>query len=315
MSPLAWLAIYSIGILAVSLFGGYVPFLGRVTHSRLQLYLSLSAGVMLGASFFHVMPDAMEMAGAGFGWWMALGVVGLFCIERFVAPHSHEVSSKLQQEHEHEPGCEHDHEHRAAPTVAGWMAVLGLTVHTFMNGVGLAGAVQFDAEKGSAGIWILPGLALFLAIALHKPADALAISTVLSRKGVSRGKLTLVQLGFALMVPLGAAAFMTAKDWIAHDKDAQEHLNQLTGAALAFSAGTFLFVALSDLLPEVQFHRHDRIPLFLSLVLGVVLMGGIALLEGHDHGGHDHGDEHKAATHHDEDHDKDHDHDTHGHKH
>jgi zinc and cadmium transporter len=306
MGTFGWLAVYSVAILAVSLFGGSVPFLGRVTHSRLQLYLSLSAGVMLGASFFHVMPDAMEMAGAGFGWWMALGVVGLFCIERFIAPHSHEVSSKLQQDHQHEPGCEHDHEHRAAPTVAGWMAVLGLTIHTFMNGVGLAGAVQFDAAKGSSGVWILPGLALFLAIALHKPADALAISTVLTRRGVGRGKLTLVQLGFAAMVPLGAAAFMATSDWLASQKDAQERLNQLTGAALAFSAGTFLFIALSDLLPEVQFHRHDRVPLSLALVLGVVLMGGIALLEGHDHGGHDHGDDPKnGAPHHDQDHDHD----------
>src|SRR6266849_10625272 len=162
MGPYGWLVLYSGAILAVSLIGGSVPFLGRVTHSRLQLYLSLSAGVMLGASFFHVMPDAMQMAGAGFGWWMALGVVGLFCIERFLAPHSHEVSSKLQMEHEHEPGCEHDHEHRAAPSVAGWMAVLGLTIHTFMNGVGLAGAVQHDVEMGSLLEKAIPGFALFL---------------------------------------------------------------------------------------------------------------------------------------------------------
>jgi zinc and cadmium transporter len=245
-----------------------------VTHSRLQLYLSLSAGVMLGASFFHVMPDAMEMAGEGFGWWMALGVVGLFCIERFLAPHSHEVTSKLQKEHEHQPGCEHDHEHRAAPSVAGWTAVLGLTIHTFMNGVGLAGAVQFDSSHGQAVESLLPGLALFLAIALHKPADALAISTVLTRKGASRGTLTLVQLGFAAMVPIGAITFLVTSGTITEGLR-----SQLTGAALAFSAGTFLFIALSDLLPEVQFHRHDRIPLSLALVLGVVLMGGIALLE------------------------------------
>src|SRR5262249_12560470 len=122
--------------------------------------LSLSAGVMLGASFFHVMPDAMDLAGSGFGWWMALGAVGLFCIERFIAPHSHEVSSKLQQEHEHEPGCEHDHEHRAAPTVAGWMAVLGLTIHTFMNGVGLAGAVQNDLKKARQTHLVAQAIAL-----------------------------------------------------------------------------------------------------------------------------------------------------------
>jgi len=290
-SPYTWLAIYSLVILAVSLFGGSVPFLGKVTHSRLQLYLSLSAGVMLGASFFHVMPDAMERSKEGFGWWMTLGVVGLFCIERFIAPHSHEVSSTLQMDHQHEPGCEHDHEHRAAPSVSGWMAVLGLTIHTFMNGVGLAGSVQHDFESGGLASKVIPGLALFLAIALHKPADALAISTVLSRKGVALNKVKLVQIGFALMVPIGAGAFMLTSGAI------EEGLrNQLTGAALAFSAGTFLFIALSDLLPEVQFHRHDRVPLFLALVLGVLFMGFIALLEPHEYGENEQGGEPAKAA-------------------
>jgi zinc and cadmium transporter len=306
MSQFEWLAVYSAAVVLVSLLGGSVPLLKRVTHSRLQMYLSLSAGVMLGASFFHVMPEAMEKAGPWFGWWMALGAVGLFCIERFIAPHSHEVSSKLQEDHHHEPGCEHDHEHRAAPSVAGWMAVLGLTLHTFMNGVGLAGEIQTDFEKGLSGPWVLPGLAIFLAIVLHKPADALAISTVLSRKGVSRGRLALVQLGFASMVPIGGAAlFLTLRSTaFAEELKVHEQLkDQVTGAALAFSAGTFLFIALSDLLPEVQFHRHDRVPLALSLILGVVLMGFIALLEGHEHGDHDHEARPTAGEHRDGDHD------------
>lgn len=323
MNVYSWLTIYSLAILVLSVAGGSVPFLGRVTHERLQLYLSLSAGVMLGAAFFHIMPDAMAMAGGNFGWWMSLGAVGLFCIERFIAPHSHELDGGHHHHH-------HDHSHpeaatqaehavvqghsepavrpasadrrAAAPPVAGWMAVLGLTLHTFMNGVGLAGAVQFAADTAheadsSAVLW-LPGLALFLAIFLHKPADALAISTVLSRKGVSRGTIALVQIGFALMVPVGAGAFMLTHGAIAKDME-----NQLTGAALAFSAGTFLFIALSDLLPELQFHRHDRVPLFLALLAGLCLMGGIAYLEGHDHGGHEHG---ANGHHHDADHDEHH---------
>jgi zinc and cadmium transporter len=313
MSVLGWILLYSFAVMVVSLLGGSVPLLGKVTHSRLQLYLSLSAGVMLGASFFHVMPDAMEMCKKdSFGWWVTLGVVGLFCIERFIAPHSHETSSKLQQEHAHEPGCEHDHEHRAAPPVAGWMAVLGLTIHTFMNGVGLAGAIEGDTEKG---LLVLPGMALFLAIILHKPADALAISTVLSRKGISRGKLSLVQLGFASMIPVGALGFYWTSGRLEKNLE-----NQLIGAALAFSAGTFLFIALSDLLPEVQFHRHDRVPLFLALVAGVVFMGGIAYLEPHEHGDEKHSDDHPAEVQpadKDGDHPKDssHDHpDEHAHK-
>lgn len=312
MTIYSWLAIYCALVLIVSLCGGSLPFLGRVTHGRLQFYLSASAGVMLGASFFHVMPDAMEKAGPYFGWWMSLGVVGLFCIERFIAPHSHELDGDKHHHHHGHQHHEHhaeDHEkvspvkdHRAAaPAIAGWMAVLGLTIHTFMNGLGLAGDVMVEMEKdvthlGSALGLAFPGIAMFLAIALHKPADALAITTVLSRKGVGRGLITLVQLGFALMVPVGAAVFLlVARNEHALSDDQKQWLQQFTGAALAFSAGTFLFIALSDLLPEVQFHRHDRVPLFLALVAGVALMGGIAVLEGHDHDEHPHATE--GATH------------------
>jgi zinc and cadmium transporter len=314
MTQNSWLLVYCCIIPIVSLLGGHLPLRGRVTHSRLQLYLSLSAGVMLGAAFFHIMPDAMTMAGAEFGWWMSLGVVGIFCIERFIAPHSHEVNGGGHHHHgkgEHaQEHCEDEkhlhlhvspegHDHRAAaPAVAGWTAVLGLTIHTFMNGVGLAGAVQAGSDllgKTSFLGWALPGLAMFMAIVLHKPADALAISTVLTRKGTSRQSVGLVQLGFALMVPVGVVAFQLTRGAIA-----QNLQNELTGAALAISAGTFLFIALSDLLPEVQFHQHDRFALFLALTSGVALMGGIALLEGHEergHGEHHHGAQVAAPEH------------------
>jgi zinc and cadmium transporter len=337
-----WIAVYSTLILIFSMLGGYLPFLGRVSHNRLQVYLSLSAGVMLGASFFHVMPEAMEHSGALFGWWMSLGVVGLFCIERFIAPHSHELdgghhhhhhdehshaikqAEVLGHHHAHDHSHDHTHvhegpkEHRAAaPAVAGWMAVLGLTIHTFMNGVGLAALVHLPTEHSEVSGFLakvlgvtLPGISMFLAIVLHKPADALAISMVLSRKGVRPRIIALVQFGFGLMVPIGAATFYLTESRI------QEGLkSQLTGAALAFSAGTFLFIALSDLLPEVQFHKHDRVRLFLCLLFGVVLMGGIALLEPHSHGAHhdedhDHGGEVKK---HDNEHDEDHE-ETKGHR-
>ena len=311
MTPLAWVAVYSLAVLLFSLAGGSVPLLKRVSHGRLQLYLSLSAGVMLGAACFHVLPDAVESLPETFGWWVAGGVVGLFVIERFLAPHTHEPGGPkpAKGEHKHEnhhdhghehvqehmkadallaaPPVEHPHDHDhdhdhnhghdapVAPPVAGWAAVLGLTLHTFMNGVAMAGAIQFDLDH--PGTWALPGLALFLAIVLHKPADALAISTVLRRRGVSSAVIGLVQLGFASMVPIGAITFL-----VTHNALSEGVAHQITGAALAFSAGTFLFIALSDLLPEVHFHRHDRVPLFLALLAGVVLMGFIALLEPHE---------------------------------
>ncbi len=109
--------------------------------------------------------------------------------------------------------------------------------------------------------WLfLPGIALFAAIALHKPADALAISVVLSRKGVSRSTIAVVQVGFGITVAIGAMTFYFASEYIESGLR-----SELTGAALSISAGTLLFIALSDLLPEVQFHRHDRLLLFFGL--------------------------------------------------
>jgi zinc and cadmium transporter len=59
----------------------------------------------------------------------------------------------------------------------------------------------------------------------------------------------------------------------------------LLGAALAFSAGVFLCISLSDLLPEVQFHSHDRLWLSLCLLCGVTIAWAIGFLEqGHMHG-------------------------------
>ncbi len=59
----------------------------------------------------------------------------------------------------------------------------------------------------------------------------------------------------------------------------------LISAALAFSAGMFMCIALSDLLPELQFHQHDRLKLSVALLLGLALAWGISRLEAksHDH--------------------------------
>ena len=55
--------------------------------------------------------------------------------------------------------------------------------------------------------------------------------------------------------------------------------SNLVSLALAFSAGVFLCIALSDLLPELQFHQHDRLKLSAALLLGVALAWGVSQLE------------------------------------
>jgi len=130
------------------------------------------------------------------------------------------------------------------------------------------------------------GLGAALAVILHKPFSALAITTLMAASGASRGAQRWMTAGFALVTPVAALlAYLGLATW------AETHPAWL-GAALAFCAGTFLCIACSDLLPELQFHSHDRVKLSVALLLGVATAWLIVWLA---HGGHDHQGHHQHA--------------------
>ena len=275
---LALLAVLCAAIVGASLLGGVLPMASALTHTRLQLYLSFAAGAMLGAAFFHMMPEAVRKGSADSLQWTAAGLLGLFFLERFFAFHHHEAPGDPA-----EPCPTHAHEHAhgrghsagvvdpSAPGGTGtatkgtslhWgAAAFGLALHTLTGGVALASAVE--AERGlGPGAW-----GVFVATLVHKPADALTIVSLMLRAGVPRFRAHLVNLGFAMMIPAGAAIFRLGVGSLGESTAAM-----VTSNTLAFSAGTFLCIALSDILPELQFHEHDRWKLSAALLAGVALM-------------------------------------------
>jgi zinc and cadmium transporter len=281
------IVLYCFAIALFSMAGGMLPLSGRVSHLMLQVYLSLSAGAMLGAAFFHMLPESAELAGKNFGLWTICGVIGLYMIERFLSPHSHDTSEAgaHSHTHEHEGHAHEDHEGHAhseaepaAPAVAGWSAVIGLSIHTILGGVALGSAVL----AGAKGL----GMAVFLATLLHKPADALTISALLIKGGTKRSRVFAVQCFFSLLIPAGAALYYFGQSLITGSLE-----TPFQGAVLAFSAGTFICIALSDLLPEVQFHRHDRGRLFAAVIAGAAIMWATSFFEP----SHGHDDEHSAT--------------------
>ncbi len=156
---------------------------------------------------------------------------------------------------------------------------MGLTLHTVIAGIALAAAVEVELHgdhfAGAAG------LGTFLVILLHKPFDAMTISTLMTVGGWSLGARHLVNGLFALMIPVGVLLFHLG---LGHTGDG----SNLVPYALAFSAGTFLCISMSDLLPELQFHSHDRGILSAALLLGLSVAWGIGLIETKSHAGHDH---------------------------
>ncbi|MEO0964099.1 MAG: ZIP family metal transporter [Planctomycetota bacterium] len=296
MPPAAWLALYSILILAVSLLGGLLPALMAVTHKRLQLLGSVIAGFIIGTALLHMLPHAaMDLSPLALGAWTLAGLLTMYLVERFFTFHHHELAeSPADPGHEHTHACDHpphsqEPDHALAPKDAehhapiAWLGVaIGLTLHSLLAGLALAAAIA--AEPGA-----VPGLAVFLIIALHKPLDSLTLIGLMHHGKASRRAMHLANAAFAGVVPLGAIGFYAVASLTTGGIEAD------AAPALAFAAGVFLCIALSDLLPELHFHAHDRVKLAAALLLGVALATAVALAEhathaGHDHGGHDQGD-------------------------
>ena len=303
MSVLATLFLYCGVILVVSVLGGLVPSWLSLTHRRMQLALCLVSGVMLGVGMLHMLGHAAEAVVHAHGSGPSMhdvmlaavgGFLAMFLLERFFCFHHHETPD------EHGHTCGHDHassvvcaedapltEHRL-----GWIgALVGLTVHTLLAGIALGAAVANGEAQvatvgpvpGSTGgtIFELLGFSVFLGIVLHKPFDAFTIVALMQRSGKSRTAMHLVNIVFALMIPLGVIVFRLGADLASNAEI-------FTIYALAFSGGTFICIAASDVLPELQFHKHDRVAMTAMLVLGLVIAWASGLLEegGHDHGSH-----------------------------
>jgi zinc and cadmium transporter len=273
VSPLLLLTAYCLGIAGFSLMGGLLPSLIRLTHTRTQLVMSLVSGLMLGVAFYHLLPHSIAMVGGSHGadisvWWLMIGLIVMLLLLRVFHFHQHDFSNEEGPDHDqHSP----DHHHDDEIPVHGlsWIGLaLGLAVHTLIDGVAL-GAVMLAGNPAGG----LIGIGVFLAILLHKPLDAMSIVTVMKAGGWSSSARTRANLVFALMCPLGALLFFFGVDLVADSR------NHLVAAALAFSAGAFICIALSDLLPEVHFHSHDKVKLTLAFLLGIIVAYGIGAVE------------------------------------
>jgi zinc and cadmium transporter len=208
---------------------------------------------------------------------------------------------RCDHDHSHHHDHDHDHDHQSAPAASipvgatlqsanpavlapaavphchhahqlSWMGItIGLSLHTLLDGMALAASLH--AESGHRVYLSLYGFGTFLAILLHKPLDAISITSLMRAGGWGRQARFRVNLGFSLMCPLGAVLFSLGLS----APGPQQRM--LIDAALAYSAGMFLCISLSDLLPEMEFHSHNRLQLTVALLAGILLAYGIRFLE------------------------------------
>ena len=222
----------------------------RFGERFLKYLVALGAGFMLAAIFIEILPETISIwtetlrghtASQAIVEAMTLLLAGYLLIQFFehtLAPHFHF-------------GAETHPESFMRPSAA-YTAVGGLWIHTFFDGVSIASAFLVSFKVG---------VLVFIAILLHKMPEGFTVASIMLASGRSTRKALLATgaIGAATLGGVVAVALLNSR------------MNNAVGYALPFSAGVTLYVAASDLIPEVN-HKEERNP-----TVSIVVFVGVAL--------------------------------------
>ncbi len=222
----------------------------RLNERLLQYLVALGAGFMLAAIFIEIIPETVaiwtegltgELAAESVLGAMTLLLAGYLLIQLFehtIAPHFHF-------------GAETHPEHVIRPSAA-YTAIGGLLIHTFFDGVSIAAAFLVSSKVG---------LLVFIAILLHKVPEGFTVASIMLASGRSARKARIASLAIGAATIAGVIAVALLRN----------SMSSAVKYALPFSAGVTLYVAASDLIPEVN-HKEEKNPL-----VSVVVFVGVAL--------------------------------------
>ncbi|MDP9144583.1 MAG: ZIP family metal transporter [Actinomycetota bacterium] len=232
LSPFAASLLLGAAAAAANLFGGYV--VTRRKHWNeifLKYFIGLGAGFMLAAVFLRLLPESLELSPMG----PVLVLLGYFLVHFFehtLAPHFHF-------------GEETHGDVMLNPAVA-YSALIGLTIHTFFDGVSIASGFLLSFSLG---------VLIFVAVALHKIPEGFTVASIAlaSGRGVRGAWMSTWILAGATL--LGVVVMHYFAPAVAY--------------ALPLSTGVTLYVAASDLIPEVNEQR--------GLQMAAVVFVGVAL--------------------------------------
>jgi zinc transporter ZupT len=222
----------------------------RLGERFLKYLVALGAGFMLAAIFIEILPESVSIwtssnrgdsasdAVLGAMTLLLAGYLLIQLVEHTIAPHFHF-------------GAETHPESFMRPSAA-YTAVGGLWIHTFFDGVSIASAFLVNFKVG---------LLVFIAILLHKMPEGFTVASIMLASGRSTQKalIATAAIGAATLAGVITVALLDAR------------MTDAVGYALPFSAGVTLYVAASDLIPEVN-HKEERNP-WVSIVVFV----GVAL--------------------------------------
>ncbi len=237
MSELLWIIFSTLIISIFALVGVITLHLKQKLLDKILLSLvALSAGALMGGAFLHLMPEAVEMAGGEILIYSLFGFILFFLVEKV-----------FHWRHCHKGVCD--------VHTFGYMNLIGDSIHNFIDGLIIAVAFVTNIPLG---------ITTAIAIALHEIPQEIGDYGVLVYAGYKKSKALLMNFIVALMVVFGGIVGFFASSLV----------EQFTMILLPLAAGGFIYIAASDLIPEIRnikSLKHSTIT-FIIFLMGILIM-------------------------------------------
>lgn len=233
MNPILLSIVLGLTAALANVFGGAIPVSKNWERHYLKYFMAVGAGFMLAASISEMIPVSIEMGGKDAAFLVLGGYLLMHFFEHAVTPHFH--------------FGEETHGHEMAIGHRSLSVLVGLTIHTFFDGIAIASSFLVSRSLG----WIV-----FLAVFLHKMPEGFTISSIMLASGRSR------KIAWGASVLLGAATLAGVL--------AMTLSRAAVNVGLPISAGVTIYAAASDIMPEVN--REPGVRMSLLVFVGVAVM-------------------------------------------
>src|SRR6266853_1078922 len=218
---------------AANVFGGTIIVKRNWDRSYLKYFVALGAGFMLATAVLEIIPASFDLREKDAPFLILAGYLITHFFEHTVTPHFH--------------FGEETHADQFVAAHKGYSVLLGLVIHTFFDGIAIASGFIVSNWLG----WVI-----FLAIFLHKIPEGFTIASVMLASGQSRG----IAWGASVLLGASTLAGVLTMALFRHE----------VSYGLPLSAGVTIYVAASDLMPEVN--REPGVKMALVVFLGVGLL-------------------------------------------
>lgn len=225
-----------------SITGGALLLINKRVADKIGTLLTpFAAGALLGAAFFDLLPEAIELSAEGAAFrWVVAGIVAFFVFEQY-----------LHWFHHH-----HEHQDKKVKRPTAPLIIIGDTLHNAIDGVAIGAAFLISPPLG---------IVTAVAVAAHEIPQEIGDFSILLKSGMKRVRVLMWNIVSSLATLVSAVYVF----WLGTN-------NSLPlGAILGLSAGLFIYIAASDLIPTIHQEHKQKLVKFpaVLLILGVLVVG------------------------------------------